>query len=708
MRKILHHIAVLFFLVLPTLLHAYSTTPEQEKLLQQADAQNVLAILNAANDYSPKDLDFALRLAAIALKKAEKNHSNREIFDVYRSYGLIYEDHTRWVDAIKYYQLAEKHADVDSTRLTIYDDLAISHRKAGFYQKSYEYHNKTLEIAQRVGDRQMMDCSYHGLGILHREAGVYDKAISYFLKSLAFSEKEGKTRDIIVSHIDLADIYLRAKETEKALIHIERAFRFSSDFQNRKKGNTEVTAQYASVLNKYGEILTARGEFTGANGKYQEALDIYKNMGYKQYVARTLMFVADVYLKQNRTNEAEKIFLEAMTYKTSLLATDFAKLYYKIGELHQKRGNVKESETYYAEALQVSMQHDFKDVAQKSNYQLFLINLERHENGRALTFLNASNALNDSLFNEEKRRRTAEVELKFDVEKRENELNALRLEQSDLQAQQSRILMIASIALFAIVVGFLGYVISSRGRNYRALQAKNEEIKQQYKRLEESNEILRQFAYVAAHDLKEPLRSIGSYISLIQLKYSKLIDENGKGYFNFVNAGVKRMYSLLTDLLDFSQVLAQQPGCEVLRPEEVMQEVADNLRSAIETRNGKVEFNQDMPSVRMHKMHLLQLFQNLVGNGLKFTEKPPVIRVEGKHDGENVLFTIQDNGVGIDPDYANKVFVLFQQLNKKFEGTGIGLTICKNIVEKYNGKIWFESNQGVGTKFYISLPVSNV
>jgi two-component system, chemotaxis family, sensor kinase Cph1 len=251
-------------------------------------------------------------------------------------------------------------------------------------------------------------------------------------------------------------------------------------------------------------------------------------------------------------------------------------------------------------------------------------------------------------------------------------------------------------------------VISSRGRNYRALQAKNEEIKQQYKRMEESNEILRQFAYVAAHDLKEPLRSIGSYISLIQLKYGKLIDDNGKEYFNFVNAGVKRMYSLLTDLLDFSQVLSQQPGCEVLRPEDILREVTDNLRSSIETRNGQVVFNTDMPSVRMHRMHLLQLFQNLVGNGLKFTDKPPIIKVEGRHDGDNVLFTIEDNGVGINPDYANKVFVLFQQLNKKFEGTGIGLTICKNIVEKYDGKIWFESKENVGTKFFISLPIASV
>jgi signal transduction histidine kinase len=112
----------------------------------------------------------------------------------------------------------------------------------------------------------------------------------------------------------------------------------------------------------------------------------------------------------------------------------------------------------------------------------------------------------------------------------------------------------------------------------------------------------------------------------------------------------------------------------------------------------------------MNRLHLLQLFQNLIGNALKFTTVLPLIRIEGKEENGQIVLTIEDNGIGIKKDFSNKVFVLFQQLNKKgqFEGTGIGLTICKNIVEKYNGRIWFDSEENIGTKFYISIPAQAV
>ena len=334
---------------------------------------------------------------------------------------------------------------------------------------------------------------------------------------------------------------------------------------------------------------------------------------------------------------------------------------------------------------------------------MFLVGFERNDRENALKYLNTANALSDSIFNIEKARSVAGLELKFNSEKRENELNSLK-------ARENRLFLILSMGVFLMIVLFLGYTIQLRGRNYRSLKMKNEEIQNQYKRLEESNEILSQFAYVVAHDLKEPLRSIGSYIGLIQMKHGKELPESAKEYMQFVNAGVKRMYSLLTDLLDFSQVVSQQPGAEVIRPEEVLEDVKANLHNAIQSKNARIEYSENLPSICMNRLHLLQLFQNLIGNALKFTTHMPVVRIEGKEENGQILLTIEDNGIGIKKDFSSKVFVLFQQLNKKgqFEGTGIGLTICKNIVEKYNGRIWFDSEENKGTKFYISIPAQAV
>ncbi|NJN35570.1 MAG: hypothetical protein HC817_16235 [Saprospiraceae bacterium] len=168
-----------------------------------------------------------------------------------------------------------------------------------------------------------------------------------------------------------------------------------------------------------------------------------------------------------------------------------------------------------------------------------------------------------------------------------------------------------------------------------------------------------------AHDLKEPLRSIGSYIGLIQMRYAKDLPAEGKEYMQFVNNGVKRMYSLLSDLLDFSQVISQQPGCEVVRPDDILLEVKDNLRSAIESKSAQIIFDKDMPSIRMNRLHMTQLLQNLIGNALKFTDKAPIVKVNAKQENGNIILSIADNGIGIKREYQSKVFVLFQQLNKK-------------------------------------------
>jgi signal transduction histidine kinase len=699
-------ILISLFAIQPLL--AYSISPEKDKLLAQTDTQQVWTILRVANENSLRDIELALKLAEIALKRAYTNQNGDDVFDVERTFGLIYEDNTRWQEAVKHYELAAIYATKTDQKLTIYTDIAIASRKAGEYQKAFEYHNRTLRVAEESSDLQMIESSYHGLGNLHRDAGVYDHAISYYLKSLEISQQRGSPTNVIVSYIDLADTYLRAKDPEKALEHIKKGYELSLEHKEKNK-TEEAIAQFASVLNRYAEVLTIKKEYEEALLKHREALRIYHSLNIRQYIGQTLMFIADVQTQQGNYGQAEKTFEECLTLKNAFLVNDFARLELKMADFFYKQGKYEKSELHYQESLKTANKHEFKDIAQKCNYKLFLLYLNFYNNKeRALVYLNKANELNDLVFNEEKRRQTAEIELKFNVEKTNNELNRLRLEQNSFQLRQNKILLISSIVFSLMLIIFLTYIIKLRGKNYATLKAKNEEIKQQYKRLEESNEILRQFAYVAAHDLKEPLRSIGSYISLVQMKYSKSIDDKGKEYFNFVNAGVKRMYSLLTDLLDFSQVLAQQPGAEVLRPEEVLTEVTDNFRTAIESRNAVVEFPQNMPTVRMHRLHMLQLFQNLIGNALKFNDKmPPIIKVDGKMVGKDLLFTVEDNGIGIKPEYANKVFILFQQLNKKIEGTGIGLTICKNIVDKYDGKIWFESEENIGTKFFISIPVVN-
>jgi signal transduction histidine kinase len=710
MRRALLFSKRLFLLILVFSCHTLKAiektqigVPSRDSLERTIANKSIWDIFAEANKYSFTNLDLALAYANIALDKSRKLGNLKDVFDAQRLIGFIYEDNALPDKYIAAYEEAANIAQSlpDSFKTTIYNDLAIVHRKNGNYRVAFSYYEKVLGIAERINDYEMIGSTYHGLGNLHRETAIYDKAISYYLKSLEISMKMQSVRNIIVSHLDIAETYLKAKDYDKALIHIEKAYPLAVSQRASAPKEEEPNAQLANVLRCYGQILFERGDTEGALKKYQESLTIYKAIDSKAYIARSLMLIADVHFKKQEFKEVASTYKECVQYESHFLELDQAELHYKIGLLYRQQNRHEDAEIEFLKSLKIAEKHGNTAIAQRGNYQMFLLYFDKHENVRALNYLNTANALNDSLFNTDKTRRTAEMELKFDTEKRENEINTLR-------ARETRFLLIVSIAAFLMIVLFLGFLVQMRGRSFSAMKMKNDEIQQQYKRLEESNEILSQFAYVAAHDLKEPLRSIGSYVGLIQMKYAKDLPPDAKDYMQFVNSGVKRMYSLLTDLLDFSQVISQQPGAEVIRPDEVLEDVKANLRNAIESKNAQVICANDLPSIRMNRLHLLQLFQNLIGNALKFTTTMPVVTIAGREENGHVILTIQDNGIGINKEYGNKVFVLFQQLNKKdkFEGTGIGLTICKNIVEKYNGRIWFDSEENIGTKFYISIPAN--
>jgi light-regulated signal transduction histidine kinase (bacteriophytochrome) len=229
----------------------------------------------------------------------------------------------------------------------------------------------------------------------------------------------------------------------------------------------------------------------------------------------------------------------------------------------------------------------------------------------------------------------------------------------------------------------------------------------QAQELARSNSDLQQFAYVASHDLQEPLRIVGSYAQLFEQRYKSQVDEKGQKWIFYMVDASKRMQALIEDLLMFSRV-----GTKAKEPAPVdsltsVQAALANLRMTIQ-RNGAEVTHDAMPVVVADQMQLTQLFQNLVGNALKYrSEAPPRIHIGVWRDGTQCRFSVRDNGIGIEPRFHERIFGLFQRLHErgKFEGTGIGLAVCKKIVERHGGTIWVESNQDQGTTFHFTLPL---
>ena len=240
-------------------------------------------------------------------------------------------------------------------------------------------------------------------------------------------------------------------------------------------------------------------------------------------------------------------------------------------------------------------------------------------------------------------------------------------------------------------------------------QLLEQEIRQRQE-LARSNAELQQFAYIASHDLQEPLRMVTSYLQLIERRYKGKLDPDADDFIGFAVDGAIRMKTLITDLLAYSRVGTHGKSFEQTDSTLALLAAIANLKVAIEESNAVITYDP-LPVVMGDPGQLIQLFQNLIGNAIKFRgEAPPIVHISAQAIDQPQLewrFSIQDNGIGIEPQYAERIFVIFQRLHNRseFAGTGIGLAICKKILERHDGKIWIESQPEAGTTFYFTLPI---
>jgi PAS domain S-box-containing protein len=252
-----------------------------------------------------------------------------------------------------------------------------------------------------------------------------------------------------------------------------------------------------------------------------------------------------------------------------------------------------------------------------------------------------------------------------------------------------------------------GILVTAAIRDITERKESDEHLAKTVEELKRSNDDLQQFAYVSSHDLQEPLRMVSSYTQLLAKRYKGRLDSDADEFIAFAVDGCNRMQGLIQDLLAYSRAGTIEKKLREVPSENALQKALINLRAAIK-QSGAVVTHDTLPAITTDETQFTQIFQNLVGNAIKYrrAEDPRVHVSAARNDGNEWTFSVRDNGLGIDPQYFERIFVLFQRLHGRdeFEGTGIGLAVCKRIVERLRGRIWVESQLEKGSTFYFTLP----
>lgn len=246
------------------------------------------------------------------------------------------------------------------------------------------------------------------------------------------------------------------------------------------------------------------------------------------------------------------------------------------------------------------------------------------------------------------------------------------------------------------------------GIDITAIKAAELKLENTMNKLKKTNEELEQFAYVASHDLQEPLRMVSSFLSLLEKKYGTQLDDKAKSYINFAVDGSQRMRQIILDLLEFSRVgRTGEHQMELMDLNRVMHDVIQLHMQQVQDNCAQIKF-QNLPIIKNYRIPLTQVIQNLLSNGLKYRKEnvQPELEIAVSDKGSEWEFCFKDNGIGINPKYYDKIFVIFQRLHNKntYSGTGIGLSVVKKTIESLGGRIWVESEEGLGSSFYFTIP----
>ncbi|MEZ4884380.1 MAG: tetratricopeptide repeat protein [Chitinophagales bacterium] len=533
--------------------------------------------------------------------------------------------------------------------------LGTTYLHQGRLEIAMEYFNQALDLCRKCFDTTTLVKTYNAIGDSYKLKDNNKLALEYYFKALKYDVKSFNT----TLYNNIAHAYAILKKYDKAVEYLQKGMSLAQS-QNE-------TEPLISCLINIGSNYYLQGKYKKAIEHFNQALETA--MQYRNFTKQSVKCLHDIGSAHEYLGNYE---MALENYRKALEISrncsyflDSCMNLYRIGNIRLKQKLYDKSLKYFYKCLEMIDEYSFESQridCLKGIYETYEM-LEDYAN--ANRFLKAVIEVQDKQYNQ----------------KMEQEMAALLLDKEE------------EVALLE--------------EKRKKVELQNQSLSSSYKVLEYNNKELQQYAYVVAHDLKEPLRNIGSFAALLQKRYGDSLDATAIEFMQYILKNTTHMNELLSDLLKYATVNKDVQGLviEEVKTQSVVEEVQRILESRIKATQADIEVGA-LPIVYCNRLHLTQLLMNLINNSIKFrSDRPCQIKVKAKTNNDSYIFSVEDNGIGIEEDYQQQIFKIFNQLEKhNHTGTGIGLAICDKIIKFYGGEIWVNSEKGKGSTFYFSLP----
>ena len=681
-----------YFLVPITILLSLLTTTaiSQNDSLQETPG---LEYLFQSETYFDSNIDSALFYIEKAAHIAIENADNSLLASCHNYRGILFEDKSRYAEALIEYTEARNIALSlkDSSGIASYaNNMAGIYVGWGEYSKALTAYFEALDIYIQIDDTDGVATIYNNVGILYDYQKDYSKALEYYNKALVIYRELDSKEGIANSLNNIGLIHFYNKDFDKARDHFIKSL--SYDFERNDKYGIAIS------FGNIGDLYHEMGDDSTALQYFIKAQDLNKQIGNKEGIARVNLQQANLYRNNNQFKIAEKLLFESLDIANEISVVEVnLDLLDELHKLYFQKNDLKKAYLYQAKYY----------------------------------------AYKDSIFSNEKQERLNELQSRYDYQKHlqdiellqdKSQLATMQLKQQQLKNQQQRGILYAVIFIVFIVAYFFIHSARNNKKIYRKnveLEAKNKEIEAARKELliakekaEEADMLKSSFLANMSHEIRTPMNAILGFSELLA-EPSIPIEEKNE-YVKYIKSSGKTLLTLINDIIDIAKIEAGQVNIKI-QPTNVnviINEFAEyykELRYTFEKTSvdfiAETALPDDKATILTDHERFRQIMNNLLSNALKFTESGH-IKLGYKKQEENLLFFVEDTGIGIKQKNLTLIFDHFRQIDeshtRKFGGTGLGLTISRNLTEMLGGKIWADSQPGKGSVFYFTVPYNPV